>query len=377
MGMIRLAGLAVISMCLLLAFRTAHAAPLNIDQKAADSAVAELIGLALQGAGNELAGGNVQFKDEQTRSEIAETIQTGNFQLASTLNWHRPDHGKDSQGRSIGGVLLHQDGFGRCVSTRFDAVYYRSPNGLIQVSETALASLAPPLPSTGVYIVPAEKVTPSILNARPSVLLMDYIAKNAVARIRTSKNDRMARNYYLFAFVMHRLAEDSRIDLVVSDMMSGFGGNGKNARAVQDRGWYMAYMPIKTGLGRSEQLYFKVIYTAGSNTPGADPKPAVIGVYTTDSMVQQTQRILAARGYRPGPADGIMGRRTRNAIKAYQRDIGLKANGRLSPVLYSTFVVNSPRRPQPLTPTPQTPQSNAKPKLDRLKPKMWQNMIQN
>ena len=33
----------------------------------------------------------------------------------------------------------------------------------------------PPLPSTGVYIVPAEKVTPSILDARPSVVLMDYI----------------------------------------------------------------------------------------------------------------------------------------------------------------------------------------------------------
>ena len=40
------------------------------------------------------------------------------------------------------------------------------------------------------------------------------------------------------------------------------------------------------------------------------------------------QEALAARGYRPGPADGVMGPGTAAAIRAYERDAGLAVGGR-------------------------------------------------
>ncbi len=53
------------------------------------------------------------------------------------------------------------------------------------------------------------------------------------------------------------------------------------------------------------------------------------------SFVRQIQSALAAKGYHPGPSDGIAGRQTRKAIRAYQRDNGLLVNGQASPQLAS------------------------------------------
>ena len=55
-----------------------------------------------------------------------------------------------------------------------------------------------------------------------------------------------------------------------------------------------------------------------------------IGVLAApDARVEAVQRRLAELGYEPGPADGLMGPRTREAIRALQRDRGLPRSGRI------------------------------------------------
>lgn len=52
-------------------------------------------------------------------------------------------------------------------------------------------------------------------------------------------------------------------------------------------------------------------------------------VYNDDSRVTDVQRALAREGYYDGAIDGTMGPATRNALRRYQRDHGLKANGQI------------------------------------------------
>lgn len=52
-----------------------------------------------------------------------------------------------------------------------------------------------------------------------------------------------------------------------------------------------------------------------------------------DPDVAWVQSALQRRGYTPGPADGILGERTRRAIEAFQRDQGMTADGLISPGL--------------------------------------------
>ncbi len=49
-----------------------------------------------------------------------------------------------------------------------------------------------------------------------------------------------------------------------------------------------------------------------------------------DPVVEAVQRELAAAGYYKGAVDGVIGRKTRQAITAYQRAVGLEADGKPS-----------------------------------------------
>jgi peptidoglycan hydrolase-like protein with peptidoglycan-binding domain len=54
--------------------------------------------------------------------------------------------------------------------------------------------------------------------------------------------------------------------------------------------------------------------------------------------VRTAQRCLAELGYHPGPIDGILGRRTTAALKAFQKDHDLHADGRLTTQTYNLLV---------------------------------------
>jgi hypothetical protein len=56
-------------------------------------------------------------------------------------------------------------------------------------------------------------------------------------------------------------------------------------------------------------------------------------------MVQMIQSLLTQLGYKPGPIDGIMGKKTEAAIKAFQKDMNVPEDGKpsmdLIRILYS------------------------------------------
>lgn len=55
--------------------------------------------------------------------------------------------------------------------------------------------------------------------------------------------------------------------------------------------------------------------------------------HLTHETVKSAQRLLAARGYDPGPADGFPGRKTAAAIRDYQTRAGLPVDGKVSLIL--------------------------------------------
>src|SRR5262245_7932192 len=69
-----------------------------------------------------------------------------------------------------------------------------------------------------------------------------------------------------------------------------------------------------------------------SQTSGALVSETTVVTPAVD--VRTAQRQLKERGYYTGPVDGVIGPATENALRAYQRDRGLKVTGRLdSPTL--------------------------------------------
>lgn len=64
--------------------------------------------------------------------------------------------------------------------------------------------------------------------------------------------------------------------------------------------------------------------SAATTRPGTAPQPA-------PRYVREAQRALRDLGYEPGPVDGVVGPRTREALRKYQRSERIVATGRLDP----------------------------------------------
>ncbi len=61
--------------------------------------------------------------------------------------------------------------------------------------------------------------------------------------------------------------------------------------------------------------------------------PDVTASLSELEMIRRTQALLTDLGYDPGPADGILGARTQDAIRAFQQRSGLPVSGEVSPEL--------------------------------------------
>jgi Putative peptidoglycan binding domain len=97
------------------------------------------------------------------------------------------------------------------------------------------------------------------------------------------------------------------------------------------------------GYGYGYPYYPGSYYGAGYYTPGYYPgysgyySGGSYGYSNRRSQVAQIQRRLRAAGYYRGSIDGVMGPRTRSALRAYQRDRGMADNdsaGRRVPQYY-------------------------------------------
>jgi rare lipoprotein A len=68
----------------------------------------------------------------------------------------------------------------------------------------------------------------------------------------------------------------------------------------------------------------------GQGEPSATQAPAL-----TEDQVKQAQEALKVEGFHPGAVDGVVGRRTREALRAYQTREGLPATGVLDEPTFS------------------------------------------
>ena len=74
--------------------------------------------------------------------------------------------------------------------------------------------------------------------------------------------------------------------------------------------------------------------------PAAAAAPVAQAQPNLNQAVMNLQAQLAAKGYDPGPVDGVMGERTRAAIRAYQRDRQMPVDGQVTQALVTSLATN-------------------------------------
>jgi peptidoglycan hydrolase-like protein with peptidoglycan-binding domain len=111
-----------------------------------------------------------------------------------------------------------------------------------------------------------------------------------------------------------------------------------------------AHMTQKTALKATSPCQFAS--DAHPKGPGS-PKSAVVS--PPPQLIRRVQASLAQLGYAPGTIDGVMGRKTRDAIEAFQREAGLPATGAAMETLAKSMekkLASRPEHTKPTTPPP-------------------------
>ena len=65
------------------------------------------------------------------------------------------------------------------------------------------------------------------------------------------------------------------------------------------------------------------------------------GMMSGQSDIKSVQEALRDKGFDPGPIDGVMGRRTRAALRSFQQSKNIKANGDLDADTFQQLGVSS------------------------------------
>jgi rare lipoprotein A len=82
--------------------------------------------------------------------------------------------------------------------------------------------------------------------------------------------------------------------------------------------------------------------TAAGQPRGPGEPPAAQAPAHTEDQVKQVQEALKMEGFHPGPVDGVVGRRTREALRAYQAREGLPQTGVLDEPTFSRLAPRPP-----------------------------------
>ena len=115
---------------------------------------------------------------------------------------------------------------------------------------------------------------------------------------------------------------------------------------------HCAVILLAVGLGGCEYFSDKGAGQAGSaNATARSVQP--------DKIVRQAQTLLAELGYDPGPADGLLGSRTVQAVREYQKAAGLRVDGKVSAQLIESLKSGKHRKQQAQSASAMTPGSSS------------------
>jgi hypothetical protein len=91
----------------------------------------------------------------------------------------------------------------------------------------------------------------------------------------------------------------------------------------------LAALPLIAGAQESGSGTYLIPRGAHPNEPSVGRTGGAVGTEADHDLVREAQMALRDAGYDPGRIDGVMGRKTRAALREFQASQGLPQTGRL------------------------------------------------
>lgn len=118
---------------------------------------------------------------------------------------------------------------------------------------------------------------------------------------------------------------------VIALVLLGGCATGRSAKDLEIQGLKSQVQELEAQAQEKDQLI------ADLQTSLVKQKSSTVGEVKSRPSVKQIQTALTNAGYNPGTIDGKIGKRTRQAIRDFQKDKGLMVDGRVGKQTWSAL----------------------------------------
>ena len=320
---------AILTGLLLLSGPAGPAAAASADSSAV--AVSQTLGYILSQQYNAARANTHIFCQASVMKTLAGIIPDG-FYLSGTLVAHH----EESAGKgSAQGLIIHQDPYQRQLIHHFSATFERTRSiKIIKAQVTPARSMKP---QVKLFMVPVQNVSRAELASSTFTGALERVMTHARKMDGSIPADSRPKDYLVVAFLMNQPEKNSRISLIKAELPGSLTAL-KTGTLLDKDGWQMAVLQDRFAFDSGRELFFNVTIDRPVE------KGRMAGVYSSYSLGRRIQKLLAVRGYNPGPVDGRPGQQTIMAAKSFQRDLGLSEDGKLDPPLLRLLL--SPKMPK-------------------------------
>jgi peptidoglycan hydrolase-like protein with peptidoglycan-binding domain len=268
----------------------------------------------------------------KTKSLVAlrGTIRDGDFYLAGA--YVRTFEIENASGRMTG-LLFHRDVLSRMMMTRFESAF--TIGAALAIKDVDVTPTYTSNTRSALFFVPAERVPAAGFNGLPFKEALLKANQNAIPPEGEGQADLKPRAYTVVAFMMDRQPPGVQMEMAMGNAPDSAPGALCQRGPNQD-GWCFAVFPATFAYNQGKEAFFNIFLREADTV-------WLVNTYSSHSLLKRIQTALKQRGYDPGPADGMMGAKTRQAIQLFQKQQGIAVDGRPSIALLSLL-----KNPTPL-----------------------------
>jgi len=247
----------------------------------------------------------IKVNTENIKEELQNnTVEKGfKFKSATLYNFV-----KNKNQLHVTGSVAHTDKIGRLIQTEFDALCSVKNKRLIIIDRVKLKIVARPRAVS--FLVPANAINLGTFRGISFAKAMQQT--RSVSKRIDSFNIAMdiePQQYTFVSFMMNRINKSDKMVSVLSDLP--YSAQGKKGKSVKTKdGWLVVYAQTKFAYNNFQPKYFNVLWKTAN---GVIP----IVSHSTHGLVKEIQIALSSKGYNVGDADGRLNTETKASIKKY------------------------------------------------------------
>jgi len=260
---------------------------------------------------------NKQVDISNVQKKLTTYLKDNGFKFRSI---HMPFQEIEGNDLYIEGIILHADDMNRHIETKFKA-YCLINNNVITVNNVELKNNTKP--RSAFFIVQASKIDINQLknmNFKEALKKVNSLKKNIESF--DIVPDFQPVKYNIFAFMMNKLSDDDEIYSVISNsQFSSIGKQGKILSTKDD--WKILTLESTFAYNQNRSKYFNILWQKDDYLFASES-------YSTQGLIKSIQIALSNQGYDIGMSNGILDKKSKNAINKYLKISKFDRNSKIS-----------------------------------------------